>query len=184
MKEMPPPHHPALASDAPNAPSPACEARFAAFLERQQGTLHRVAFFYCRNREERRDLVQEIIVQLWRSFARFEGRSAESTWTYRVATNVAISHVRRERRRVRPVLALDGALEMADRAMGADLERLAALRELIESLDDMSRTLVFFHLEGLDHAQIADLLGTSASNIGTRLNRIKANLKAKAAAKE
>lgn len=184
MKEMPPPHRPALASDAPDAPSPACHARFAAFLERQQGTLHRVAFFYFRDREDRRDLVQEIIVQLWRSFERFEGRSAESTWTYRVATNVAISHVRRERRRVRPLLALDGALEVADRAMGADLAQLATLRELIESLDDVSRALVFFHLEGLDHAQIAELLGTSATNVGTRLNRIKATLKARVAAKE
>lgn len=181
MKEMPSPHRPAPAS---NAPGPAVEARFAAFLERQQGTLHRVAFFYCRDREERRDLAQEMIVQLWRSFARFEGRSAESTWTYRVATNVAISHRRRESRRVRPHLALDDALEVADRAMGADLEQLATLRALIESLDDISRALVFFHLEGLDHAQIAELLGTSASNVGTRLNRIKATLKTRAAAKE
>lgn len=177
---MPLPDHPSPARDAPSP----VEARFAAFLERQQGTLHRVAFFYSRDREERRDLVQEMIVQLWRSFERFEGRSAESTWTYRVATNVAISHRRREGRRVRPLLALDGALDVADRAMGADLEQLATLRELIESLDGISRALVFFHLEGLDHSQIADLLGTSASNVGTRLNRIKATLKARAAAKE
>lgn len=181
MKEMPPPH---CAADASDAPDPAAEARFVAFLERQQGTLYRVACFYCRNREERRDLVQEMVVQLWRSFGRFEGRSAEATWTYRVATNVAISHRRREGRRVHHVLGLDGALDVADRVMGTDSEQLAALRELLDSLDGVSRALVFFHIEGFDHTQIAEMIGTSTGNVGTRLNRIKAALKAKAAGKE
>ena len=52
----------------------------------------------------------------------------------------------------------------------------AQLRALIDSLDDMNRALMLFYLEGFDHAEIADLLGTSVSNVSTRLNRIKAKL--------
>lgn len=156
------------------------EKRFLAFLESQQRTLYKVAYIYCRDPEERRDLVQEMAVQLWRSFNQFDERAAVSTWTYRVATNVAISHRRREGRRIRDTLPLDFAFDIADDAFDADTEQSRQLRTLIDGLDEMSRALVLFYLEGFDHAEIADLLGATVSTIGTRLNRIKARLKSRA----
>ena len=105
-----------------------------------------------------------------------DGRAAPTTWTYRVATNIAISHRRREGRRIRDVLPLDFAFEVADAAFEADTSQSRQLRALIDSLDDMNRALMLFYLEGFDHAEIADLLGTSVSNVSTRLNRIKAKL--------
>jgi RNA polymerase sigma factor (sigma-70 family) len=170
----------AIPKKASAMPRAGDEKRFLAFLKSQQRTLHKVAFIYCRDTEERRDLVQEMAVQLWRSFDRFDERATASTWTYRVAMNVAISHRRSEGRRIRNALPLDFAFDVADEAFASDTEQSRQLRTLIDGLDEMSRALVLFYLEGFDHAEIAGILGTTSSNVGTRLNRIKAALHAQA----
>lgn len=152
------------------------EQRFLAFLESQQRTLYKVAYIYARDPEERLDLVQEMAIQLWRAFSSFDGRAAATTWTYRVAMNVAISYRRREGRRVRNALPLEFAFDVADQAFDADTEQSRQLRALIADLDEMNRALMLFYLEGFDHAEIAQMLGTTPSNVGTRINRIKAKL--------
>jgi len=155
-------------------------ARFASLLEQQKRTLYKVAYIYCRDPEERQDLIQEMVFQLWRAFRRFGGRSGVATWTYRVALNVAISWRRRDGRRIRDTAPLEIVLNVAeaDQAFDADSEKSQVLRALIDGLDEFSRSLVLLYLEGLDHAEIAGILGTSASNVGTRLGRIRHKLKA------
>jgi RNA polymerase sigma-70 factor (ECF subfamily) len=170
----------AIPNEAHAMPQAGDEQRFLAFLESQQRTLYKVAYVYCRDPEERRDLVQEMAVQLWRSFDTFHARASETTWTYRVAMNVAISHRRHEGRRIRAALPIDFAFDVADQTFETDTEQSRQLRTLIDSLDELSRALVLLYLEGFDHSKIAELLGTTASNVGTRLNRIKAKLQSKA----
>ncbi len=154
--------------------------RFVALLEEHRGILYKVATTFCRRPEDRRDLVQEITVQLWRSFARFDGRARFSTWMYRVAMNVAISHLRSEARRVRDALPLETPgldLASADRVMDEAGEDLRTLRRLIGRLDEMSRAIVLLHLDGYPHDEIAAIVGISTSNVGTRIHRIKQRLK-------
>lgn len=170
----------AIPKEASAMPQAGDEKRFLAFLESQQRTLYKVAYIYCRDPEERRDLMQEMAIQLWRSFDRFDERAAMSTWTYRVAMNVAISHRRREGRRIRDALPLEFAFQVADEAFDGDTEQSRQLRALIDGLDEMNRALVLFYLEGFDHSEIADLLGATVSNVGTRLNRIKTQLQSRA----
>ena len=155
-------------------------ARFTSLLEQQKRTLYKVAYIYCRDPEERQDLIQEMVFQLWRAFRGFGGRSGVATWTYRVALNVAISWRRRDGRRIRDSAPLEIVLNVAeaDQAFDADIEKSRVLRALIDGLDEFSRSLVLLYLEGLDHAEIAGILGTSASNVGTRLGRIRHKLKA------
>jgi RNA polymerase sigma-70 factor (ECF subfamily) len=154
-------------------------ARFATLLEQQKRTLYKIAYIYCRDPEERQDLIQEMVFQLWRAFRSFGGRSGVATWTYRVALNVAISWRRRDGRRIRDTAPLEIVLNVAeaDQAFEADVEKSRVLHSLIDGLDALSRSLVLLYLEGLDHAQIAGILGTSASNVGTRLGRIRRKLK-------
>jgi RNA polymerase sigma-70 factor (ECF subfamily) len=166
----------AIPKEASAMPDAGDQQRFLAFLESQQRTLYKVAYIYCRDPEERRDLVQEMAIQLWRSFASFDGRAAPSTWTYRVATNVAISHRRHEGRRIRDALPLNFAFDIADQTFDAESAQSQQLRTLIDDLDEMNRALMLFYLEGFDHAEIAQLLGTTPSNVSTRLNRIKTKL--------
>src|SRR4051812_16300842 len=96
--------------------------RFLALLGQHKGILHKLAYVYCRAPDERRDLIQEMVLQLWRSFGRYDERFKFSTWMYRVAMNVAISFVRGQPRH--QLVPLDG-LELADeRTVPEDLQRL------------------------------------------------------------
>ena len=162
---------------------PADESRFLALLEAHKGILYKVAYAYCPRREERPDLVQEMVVQLWRSFGRFDGRAKFSTWMYRIAMNVAISFHRRERRRIRDAVPIEEPgidLAAADRVMDEASEDLRTLHRLIGRLDEMSRAIVLLHLDGYPHDEIASIVGISNSNVGTRIHRIKQRLQREA----
>jgi RNA polymerase sigma-70 factor (ECF subfamily) len=159
--------------------SPPDGTRFLALLHEHRAILYKVAFAYCRNREDRVDLVQEMATQLWRSFRRFDGRVRFSTWAYRVAMNVAISHLRGEGRRIRNTLQLDQfACEVAadDRLAEEAGDNMRVLRRLIEGLDGLNRALVLLYLEGHTSEEIAEIVGISPGNVTTRMNRIKGEL--------
>ena len=165
-------------------PKTSAERRFLDFLEGPRGTLDKVAYIYCRDAEERRDQLQDMVVQLWRSFEGFDGRAAPATWTWRVAVNVAISHRRRHGRRIKDALPLDLAFDVADESFASDSDASKRLRALVETLDEMNRALILLHFEGFDHAEIAGLLGTTAGAVATRFNRIKTKLREQLANEE
>lgn len=77
------------------------EERFMDFLENNKGLIVKVAGVYCYDHDERRDLIQDIILQLWRAFPKFDGACSVSTWTYRIALNVSISYLRKMTKRKR-----------------------------------------------------------------------------------
>ncbi len=155
--------------------------RFLALLEEHRKILYKVAGSYSRNQADRSDLTQEIVLQLWRSFGRFDGRCRFSTWMYRIAMNVAISFSRSEGRRLRrtepvdestfEIAATDGTPpEIADGARRLD-------RFIKDELDDLNRALVILYLDGNSHETIAEILGISATNVGTRIGRIKQRIR-------
>lgn len=155
------------------------QERFVALLEPHRRILYKVASAYCARREDRGDLIQEIVVELWRAFERFDARASFSTWMHRIAVNVAISFYRGESRRIRDALPLDDFtmdLTDADRVMQGASEDLHALQQLLAQLDEISRALILLYLEGYGHDEIADMLGISPSNVATRINRIKQKL--------
>lgn len=155
--------------------------RFVRLLDEHKRILYKVASVYCSDPEDRRDLAQEIVVQLWRSFPRYDDRYRFSTWMYRIGMNVAISHLRGERRRGGgATVALDGLdvvdFASADRAAEEAGDDVRLLWRLVARLDELSRALVVLYLEGYGHAEIAEILGLSATNVGTKIARIKARL--------
>ena len=158
----------------------ATQGRFVALLDEHRKILYKVAGAYSRNDADRADLVQEIAGQLWRSFARYDERYRFSTWMYRIALNVAISFYRGESRRLRTVVpAEDSILQLAAEEpddAGQD-ERLPQLRAFIERLGELDRAMIILYLDGHRHAAIAEILGTSESNVGTRIGRIKQRLR-------
>lgn len=155
------------------------EERFLGLLERHKGILYKVASVYCGFRDDRVDLIQEITIQLWRSFDRFDGRCAFSTWMHRVAINVAISFHRGRLRRNRDTLPIDelkDEVHAADRhldSLGDDIRRLY---QLIGELDDMSKAVILLYLEGHGQDEIAEMTGITTSNVSTRIHRIKQRL--------
>jgi RNA polymerase sigma factor (sigma-70 family) len=155
--------------------------RFVLLLEEHKRILYKVASAYCADTEDRRDLVQEMVIQLWRSFPRYDDRFKFSTWMYRIGMNVAISFLRSEGRRGRETVALDEVdlidFAAADRVMGEAGDDIRLLQRLVSRLDEMSRALIVLYLEGYSHAEIAEILGISVTNVGTRISRIKARLR-------
>jgi RNA polymerase sigma factor (sigma-70 family) len=148
-------------------------------LQPHRAILYKVANAYCAQREDRGDLIQDIVLELWRAYPRYDGRAAFSTWMYQVAVNVAISKFRGEGRRVRDTLPIEDFgldLHAADAAMARDEEDLFALHQLIRQLDEVSRALILLYLEGYSQDESAAMLGLSATNVATRIHRIKQKL--------
>jgi RNA polymerase sigma-70 factor, ECF subfamily len=159
------------------------QERFLTLLDEHKKILYKVAASYCRNPEDRRDLEQEIVAQLWRSFDRYDESYKFSTWMYRIALNVAISFYRSESRRSRhTVPAGEAILEIADTREGAETDAdLQILRQLIAQLDELDRALILLYLDGNRYDTIAEILGISETNVGTKIGRIKQRLRRDAA---
>lgn len=153
------------------------EDRFAARLEQHRGILFKVCNAYCRDPEDREDLAQEIMVQLWRSYGRFDERRRFSTWMYRISLNVAISFLRRERTRTRHVVATDVRLLEVRDERAAPSEELRRLYAMIESLDPLHRGLLLLYLDGHSHHEIGEVMGISEGNVATRLSRLKQRMR-------
>jgi RNA polymerase sigma-70 factor (ECF subfamily) len=160
----------------PKRPS---QERFLSLLDEHKKILYKVAGSYCRSPEDRQDLTQEIVVQLWRSFDRYDESYRFSTWMYRIALNVAISFYRRESRRSRDTVpAEESILEIADPRGSVELdENLQLLQQQIEQLDELDRALIILYLDGNRYDTIAEILGISETNVGTKIGRIKQRLR-------
>jgi RNA polymerase sigma-70 factor (ECF subfamily) len=143
--------------------------------------LDRLARAYELDAEARRDLLQDIHLQLWRSFAYFDQRCSLRTWVYRVAHNVATKHVMRQRR-IRDRLV---NIENFDFLPGSDQAELAAsqaealgrLSMLIQRLKPLDRQIIVSYLEGMDASSIGEITGLSPANISMKVHRIKNILK-------
>ncbi len=153
--------------------------RFLALLEEHDKILYKVASSYCRNPEDRRDLIQEIVVQLWRSFGRFDDSYRFSTWMYRIAMNVAISFYRSQGRRTRGTVPIEGSgLEiMAAAPVEESSDDIRLLHQFIDQLDELNKALVILYLDGNSYDTIAEILGISTTNVATKLSRIKERLR-------
>lgn len=140
--------------------------------------LERLARAYEADPELRRDLLQDIHVALWRSFAAFDGRCSARTWIYRVAHNVAASHVGRQRRaHAQELVGIEEMEHLPDAHSGqqaADRQHaLDRLLQLIQRLKPLDRHVILSYLEGLDAAAIGEITGLSAGNVATKIHRIK-----------
>jgi RNA polymerase sigma-70 factor (ECF subfamily) len=154
------------------------ESRFKMWLAEHGAAVWKVARAYTLTTEDCQDLVQEILLQVWRSLPRFQGRATAGTWSYRVALNTALDWHRKQHRRLTrqqsirevehlSVTGLDGAEQAAQREI---VERLyAAIRQLPKT----DAALVLLYLDDLSYRQIAEVMGISESNVGVKLNRAK-----------
>jgi RNA polymerase sigma factor (sigma-70 family) len=157
--------------------TPELQEKFQIVVDQHKKILYKVCNSYCRNRDDRDDLAQEIIVQLWRSFGKFDERYRFSTWMYRIALNVAISFYRRENTRTRYVISDEQhLLEAIDEAKNQP-EEIGLLYEFIEGLDPLNKALVLLYLDGNNYQEIAEVLGISETNVATKISRLKNKMK-------
>lgn len=177
------------------------DAEFLQLIGDNKGILFKISNSYCRNREDREDLMQEIVYQLWKSARRYDVNRKFSTWMYRIALNVAISSYRRQRRSGLRIafggdlhlmeLADGGAepghhlaepadrrVERMDRHAEPDTEdRIGMMQRFISEQNELDKALMILYLEERPYREIAEILGITETNVATKLSRIKGRLK-------
>lgn len=152
---------------------------FLSVLDQHKGIIYKIANAYCRNPEDRKDLIQEIIFQLWRSFDRYNDQYKLSTWLYRISLNVAISFYRKDSKRTdHPSELTAGIMETEDNEEETE-QQLHLLQQFISELPELDRAIMLLYLEENSYKEIADILGLTETNIATKINRIKQKLKTK-----
>ena len=147
---------------------------FATILENYKRLIFKVAGVYCRDPENRKDLVQEIVLQIWRSLPSYNEKFAMSTWIYRIALNVSISHYRKETTRQKTYNAYQHNMDIVEVESDKDLEdKTERLYGIIDNLRPIDKAIIVLYLENRSHAEIADIMGISVTNVSTKINRIK-----------
>jgi RNA polymerase sigma-70 factor (ECF subfamily) len=149
---------------------------FSAELRQHQGIIIKVARMYADNPDDQSDLIQEISLQLWKSFDGFKGDSKFSTWLYRVALNTAITFLKKEKRRVDKgslILGVEPQLEGSETDKNSQLFHFY---KAVQELNQIEKALIFLFIEGLAHKDIALNLGLSEVNTRVKLNRTKQKL--------
>jgi RNA polymerase sigma-70 factor (ECF subfamily) len=145
--------------------------------------IRRLARGYEADPDRQRDLLQEMHMELWVSLGSFDGRCSLRTWVYRIAHNVGASHVVRSRRLASRLTDLEtveaGMFPVEAKAQADGRFSAAILLDLIHRLKPLDRQVILLYLEGEAAGAIAEVTGLSASNVATKIHRIKRVLKQK-----
>jgi RNA polymerase sigma-70 factor (ECF subfamily) len=159
---------------------PQSKEDFLSIIDANKRIIFKICNSYCKNADDREDLAQEIIFQLWRSWSSFNANYKLSTWMYRIALNVAISFYRKERKTTDTVLMGDHVIEIADEQIEESLEtKLNALQQFINELKPLDKALMILYLEEKPQKEIAEIMGITSTNVATKIGRIKEQLKQK-----
>jgi RNA polymerase sigma-70 factor (ECF subfamily) len=151
------------------------ELDFARTVREHKGTIYTVCYMFSKDEEEVADLFQDILMNLWKGFAKFRGESSVRTWIYRVSLNTCISAERKKKRKAETIpLTMDiNLFEDSDE----DTRQVRMLRERIGRLGPFDRAIVLLWLENLSYDEIGAIVGISAKNVSVRLVRIREQLK-------
>lgn len=150
------------------------EQEYTNLIREHKETIYTVCLMNSKDQDEAKDLMQEALIQLWRSFGTFKGKSDVRTWIYRICMNACISFLRKEEKH-KDTLHIDvgDLLTMDD----DDSRQIQALHDRIHRLRFMDRAIVLLWMEELSYEEIGEILGISAKNVSVRLVRIKEQLR-------
>jgi RNA polymerase sigma factor (sigma-70 family) len=149
------------------------EEAFLQMIRQHEAVIHKICRLYRDNREDRQDLFQEVVYQLWKSFPAFEGRAKLSSWMYRIALNTALASFRKRAPDITYPVALP---ERTTDPPAGDIHQeqlFAALRQL----NDSEKAIIALYLEDMSYQEIALIIGIDENYVGVKLNRIKTKIK-------
>ena len=151
--------------------------QFTAAIKANESFIFKIAAVYTNTSDDKKDLVQEILFQLWKSFDSFQEKSTVATWIYRVALNVALYQMKLSKKRFATIAIEDDLLKIKDFDNEETEQRWKIFKQQIDILNPLDKAIVMLYLEEKTHEEIADIIGISKSNVGTKLQRIKEKLK-------
>jgi len=143
-------------------------------IQQHQGILHKLCRLYRDSREDREDLFQEMIYQLWKSYSSFGGNARISTWIYRIALNTALADFRRKKPRI---TYTDQLPEIPAGAHISATDQQDQLFAALKQLSDAEKAIIALYLEDMSYQEIADIIGIDENYVGVKLNRIKSKIK-------
>ena len=147
--------------------------KFVQTVREHKGTIYTVCYMFSKDTDEVNDLYQEILMNLWRGFGSFEGKSDIRTWIYRVALNTCISIDRKKKRKpVRLNMDID-LYEDTD----TDTRQVRMLYNRISRLGPFDRAIILLWLDNIRYEEIGEIVGISAKYVSVRLLRIKEELR-------
>ena len=150
---------------------------FVELVKNNQGILHKICNLYSSTREDRQDLYQEIVLQLWKSFNSFRGDCKITTWMYKIALNTALTNIKRVKRQPGTTEIDDGILNVAEKDEKAfDEDDIKILYIAIGRLRDIEKAIILLYLEDNSYDEIAAIVGITAKNVSVKLVRIKSKL--------
>lgn len=153
--------------------------KFIQVLKENKWVLYKVINTYCKDSDDKKDLEQEIIIHLWKSFESYNNQYKISTWIYKIAMNVSISFYRNNinrKSRTSPISeSIFQVADQIDNSIFVDEER-KFLNDFINQLDEFNKEILVLYLDSFSYKEIAEIVGITESNVGTKINRIKNKL--------
>lgn len=155
------------------------ETEFTRLVREQKSTIYTVCLMFSDDNDEVEDLVQETLINLWKGYDSFEGRSEVRTWVWRIAMNTCISADRKRKKRRSETSSLETIGVSAEEVSneGQDDKQIRLLHERIHKLGVFDRAIVLLWLEDMSYEEIGQIVGISAKNVSVRLVRIREQLK-------
>lgn len=150
------------------------ETAFLKLVNQHKGILYKASRIYADSVEDREDLQQEILIQLWKSYQNFKGNSEFSTWMYRVAINTAITYLKKEKKRSNNHTDAPAPFEVQQEDYNPTKDRqLEIFYNAVQELNSLEKAVIFYFMEGMSHKEIGNNLGLSEGNARVKLNRTK-----------
>ena len=151
------------------------ESEFLEKIENHKGMIFKISKMYVDNQDDREDLYQEIVFQLWKSYQKFEGKSQFSTWLYRVSLNTALTFLNKEKKKTDNAYLTEN-IDVQDENSDEKETQLEFFYKAVHELNPIEKALIFLFLEGQNHKEISENLGISEVNARVKLNRTKEKL--------
>jgi len=150
------------------------ETAFLKLVNQHKGILYKASRIYADSTEDREDLQQEILIQLWKSYQTFKGNSEFSTWMYRVAINTAITFLKKEKQRTTHHTDSSNYFEFQHEEYNPSKDKqLEVFYKAVQELKPLEKAIIFYFMEGLSHKEIGHNMGLSEGNARVKLNRTK-----------
>ncbi|WP_439414001.1 RNA polymerase sigma factor [Larkinella sp. GY13] len=158
----------------PSVAKASVQQEFVQLIAQHQKLIHSLCNLYYRLPEDRKDLFQEIVLQLWKSYPSFNHESKVSTWIYRVALNTVFARIRKEKAQPEHVPFSEREFQLPSSEV--DNELTQALYQAISQLSDVDKAIIMLYLDEHSYEEIAAILAMSRTNVSTKINRIKTRL--------
>jgi len=155
------------------------EQRFNEVYLDNKDKIYRICCFYSGDHDDRQDLFQEVLTNVWRGLDRFQGRSKVSTWVFRIAVNTSLAYRKKQKKENTKIKDAKDEItrEWNHSFSEGEQEIIDKLHQAVSGLNNIEKAIISLMLEDISQKEIAEVMGYSENNIRVRIHRIKQKLK-------